>query len=139
MTWSRRSGAPRARRTREALVGGTSAVEHDLREASASDTKLLVPLTLVIVFVILGLLLRSLLAPVVLIGTVVLSFVAALGFSAVIFDVVFGFPGSDPSFPLFAFIFLVALGVDYNIFLMARVREESLRHGTRRGCCAAWR
>jgi RND superfamily putative drug exporter len=116
-----------------ALVGGPSAVEHDLREASASDTKLLVPLTLVIVFVILGLLLRSLLAPVLLIGTVVLSFVAALGFSAVVFDVVFGFPGSDPSFPLFAFIFLVALGVDYNIFLMARVREESLRHGTREG------
>jgi RND superfamily putative drug exporter len=122
-----RSGDP------EALVGGTSAVEHDLREASTSDTKLLVPLTLVIVFVILALLLRSLLAPVLLIGTVVLSFVAALGFSAVIFDVVFGFPGSDPSFPLFAFIFLVALGVDYNIFLMARVREESLRHGTREG------
>jgi RND superfamily putative drug exporter len=117
----------------DALVGGTSAVEHDLREASASDTKLLVPLTLVIVFVILGLLLRSLMAPVVLIGTVVLSFVAALGFSAVIFDVVFGFPGSDPSFPLFAFIFLVALGVDYNIFLMARVREEALKHGTREG------
>jgi RND superfamily putative drug exporter len=116
-----------------ALVGGTSAVEHDLREASASDTKLLVPLVLVIVFVILGLLLRSLIAPVVLIATVVLSFVAALGFSAVVFDVAFGFPGSDPSFPLFAFIFLVALGVDYNIFLMARVREESLRHGTREG------
>jgi RND superfamily putative drug exporter len=122
-----RSADPRA------LIGGTSAVEHDLREASASDTKLLVPLTLVIVFVILGLLLRSLIAPVVLIGTVVLSFMAALGFSAVIFDVVFGFPGSDPSFPLFAFIFLVALGVDYNIFLMARVREESQRHGTREG------
>ena len=82
---------------------------------------------------ILALLLRSLLAPVLLIGTVVLSFVAALGFSAVVFDVVFGFPGSDPSFPLFAFIFLVALGVDYNIFLMARVREETLRHGTREG------
>ena len=116
-----------------ALVGGPSAVEHDLREASASDTKLLVPLTLVIVFVILALLLRALVAPIVLIGTVVLSFVAALGFSAVVFDVVFGFPGSDPSFPLFAFIFLVALGVDYNIFLMARVREEAIRHGTREG------
>jgi RND superfamily putative drug exporter len=116
-----------------ALVGGPSAVEHDLREASASDTKLLVPLTLVIVFVILALLLRALVAPVVLIGTVVLSFVAALGFSAVVFDVAFGFPGSDPSFPLFAFIFLVALGVDYNIFLMARVREEAIRHGTREG------
>jgi RND superfamily putative drug exporter len=122
-----RSADPRA------LIGGPTAVQHDLREASASDTKLLVPLTLVIVFVILGLLLRALVAPVVLIATVVLSFVAALGFSAVIFDVVFGFPGSDPSFPLFAFIFLVALGVDYNIFLMARVREEAQRHGTREG------
>ncbi len=117
----------------QALVGGTSAVEHDLREASRSDTKLLVPLTLVIVFIILALLLRSLYAPVLLIGTVVLSFLAALGFSAVVFDVIFGFPGSDPSFPLFAFIFLVALGVDYNIFLMARVREETQRHGTREG------
>jgi RND superfamily putative drug exporter len=122
-----RSADPRA------LVGGPSAVEHDLRSASARDTKLLVPLTLVIVFVILALLLRALAAPVVLIGTVVLSFAAALGFSAVVFDVVFGFPGSDPSFPLFAFIFLVALGVDYNIFLMARVREETARHGTREG------
>lgn len=117
----------------EALVGGTSAVEHDLRSASARDTKLLVPLTLVIVFIILGLLLRAIVAPVALIATVVLSFAAALGFSAVVFDVVFGFPGSDPSFPLFAFIFLVALGVDYNIFLMARVREETLTHGTREG------
>lgn len=117
----------------QALVGGTSAVEHDLRAASARDTKLLVPLTLVIVFVILMILLRAVAAPVVLIATVVLSFAAALGFSAVVFDVVFGFPGSDPSFPLFAFIFLVALGVDYNIFLMARVREETQKHGTREG------
>ena len=76
---------------------------------------------------------RALLAPVLLIATVVLSFAAALGFSAIVFDVVFGFPGSDPSFPLLAFIFLVALGVDYNIFLMARVREEALRVGTRDG------
>ncbi|WP_445151499.1 MMPL family transporter [Baekduia sp. Peel2402] len=117
----------------EALIGGTSAVEHDLRSASARDTKLLVPLTLVIVFIILGLLLRAIVAPVALIATVVLSFAATLGFSAVIFDVVFGFPGSDPTFPLFAFIFLVALGVDYNIFLMARVREETLTHGTHEG------
>jgi RND superfamily putative drug exporter len=117
----------------QALVGGSSAVEHDLREASAADTRLLVPLTLLIVFVILAVLLRALVAPVVLIGTVVLSFAAALGFSVVVFDVIFGFPGSDPSFPLFAFIFLVALGVDYNIFLMARVREEAQRCGTREG------
>jgi RND superfamily putative drug exporter len=117
----------------QALVGGPSAVEHDLRSASAHDTRLLVPLTLVIVFVILAVLLRALVAPVMLIATVVLSFAAALGFSVVVFDVVFGFPGSDPSFPLFAFIFLVALGVDYNIFLMARVREEAQQRGTRDG------
>ncbi|WCB93141.1 Apo-petrobactin exporter [Baekduia alba] len=122
-----RSADPRA------LVGGPSAVEHDLREASASDTRLLVPLTLVIVFVILALLLRAMVAPVMLIGTVVLSYAAALGFSVVVFDLIFHFPGSDPAFPLFAFIFLVALGVDYNIFLMARVREEAQRCGTHEG------
>ena len=72
-------------------------------------------------------------------ATVVLSFAAALGVSYVVFDVLFGFPGSDPSLPLFAFVFLVALGIDYNIFLMARVREETraARH-RRRACCAAW-
>ena len=82
---------------------------------------------------ILIVLLRALLAPLLLIGTVILSFLAALGTSLVVFDVIFGFPGVDPSFPLFAFIFLVALGIDYNIFLMARVREETMRHGTRQG------
>jgi len=116
-----------------ALVGGPTAIEHDLRDASARDTRLLIPLTLVIVFVILVVLLRSLLAPVILIATVVLSFLASLGVGAVVFDVVFGFPGASPEIPLFAFIFLVALGVDYNIFLMARVREETQRHGTRQG------
>lgn len=117
----------------DALVGGPSAVERDLRDASADDTKLLIPVTLVIVFIILLVLLRAVTATVLLIGTVVLSFGAALGVSAVVFDVVFGFPGSDTSFPLFAFIFLVALGVDYNIFLIARVREEVAKHGTREG------
>jgi RND superfamily putative drug exporter len=87
----------------------------------------------VIVFLILVGLLRSVLAPVLLIATVVISFLAALGVGAIVFDLVFDFPGSDPSLPLFAFIFLVALGVDYNIFLMARVREETLKHGTRDG------
>jgi RND superfamily putative drug exporter len=115
------------------LVGGPTAVEHDLREASADDTRLLIPVVLAIVFVILVGLLRALVAPVLLILTVVMSFLAALGVGAVVFDVVFGFPGSEPSLPLFAFIFLVALGVDYNIFLMARVREEAQRHGTRDG------
>ena len=115
------------------LVGGPTAVEVDLREAAADDTRLLIPIALVIVFVILVVLLRALLAPVLLILTVVASFLAALGVGAIVFDVIFGFPGSDPSLPLFAFIFLVALGVDYNIFLMARVREETLKHGTRDG------
>ncbi|MBA2637933.1 MAG: MMPL family transporter [Solirubrobacterales bacterium] len=116
-----------------ALVGGPSAIEYDLRQAAADDNRLLIPIALVIVFLILVGLLRAILAPVLLILTVVLSFLAALGVGAVVFDVIFGFPGSDPSLPLFAFIFLVALGVDYNIFLMARVREETLKHGTRPG------
>jgi RND superfamily putative drug exporter len=116
-----------------ALVGGATATEHDLRDASARDTRLLIPLTLLIVFVILVGLLRALLAPVILIATVVLSFLASLGVGAIVFDVIFGFPGASPEIPLFAFIFLVALGVDYNIFLMARVREETLKHGTRQG------
>jgi RND superfamily putative drug exporter len=117
----------------DALVGGPSAVERDLRDAAADDNRLLIPLATVIVFLILVVLLRALVAPVLLILTVVASFLAALGVGAIVFDVIFGFPGSDPSLPLFAFIFLVALGVDYNIFLMARVREETLEHGTREG------
>jgi putative drug exporter of the RND superfamily len=78
-------------------------------------------------------LLRAVVAPLLLIGTVIISFLAALGVGYFVFDVVFDFPGSDPSLPLFAFVFLVALGVDYNIFLMTRVREESARMGTRPG------
>lgn len=116
-----------------ALVGGGSAVEKDLRDAGTDDTILLIPVTLLVVFLILLVLLRAVVASLLLIGTVVLSFGAALGVASIVFDVVFGFPGADTSFPLFAFIFLVALGVDYNIFLMARVREESLKHGTRDG------
>ncbi|MCW2958798.1 MAG: hypothetical protein JWP18_1601 [Solirubrobacterales bacterium] len=117
----------------DALIGGPTAIERDLRDASAQDTRLLIPVTLVIVFLILLLLLRAVTATLLLMGTVLLSFAASLGVAAVVFDVAFGFPGADPSFPLFAFIFLVALGVDYNIFLMARVREETLKHGTREG------
>jgi RND superfamily putative drug exporter len=115
------------------LVGGPSAIEYDVRQAAARDTRVIIPMALVVVLVILVLLLRALVAPLLLIATVILSFAAALGISLVIFDVVFGFPGIDPSFPLYAFIFLVALGIDYNIFLMARVREETQRHGTRQG------
>jgi RND superfamily putative drug exporter len=115
------------------LIGGPTAEERDLRESAERDTKVIVPLVLLVVFVVLALLLRALLLPVILIGTVVLSYLAALGVGAFFFDFVFDFPGSDPSLLLWAFVFLVALGVDYNIFLMARVREEALRYGTRQG------
>ena len=121
----------------ETVVGGPSAIEFDVREAAARDSILIPPIVLVVVLVILVVLLRSLTAPLVLIGTVILSFLAALGVGYFVFDVVFGFPGSDPSLPLFAFVFLVALGVDYNIFLVARAREETLEHGTREGMLRA--
>ena len=81
---------------------------------------------------------RALVAPLILTATVVLSFAAALGVGFIVFDVIFGFPGSTPDLALFAFVFLVALGIDYNIFLMARVREESARYGAREGMTAAW-
>ena len=97
------------------------------------DRNLIIPIVLLVIFLVLALLLRSILAPVLLILTVVLSFGAALGISAFAFEHLFGFAGADPSFPLFAFVFLVALGIDYNIFLMTRIREESLKHGTREG------
>ena len=124
---AREAGGP------DTLVGGATAVEVDVREAAARDTRVIVPIALVVVLLVLILLLRALVAPLLLIATVILSFFASLGVGAVVFDVIFGFPGSDPALPLFAFIFLVALGIDYNIFLMARVREETLKHGTREG------
>jgi len=113
------------------LVGGATAEEADLRAATEHDTKLLVPLVLLVVFTVLVLLLRAVAAPLMLMATVVLSFFAAIGGSLMLFSVFADFPGEDPSYPLFAFIFLVALGVDYNIFLMARVREEAHRRPTR--------
>jgi len=113
------------------LVGGATAEEADLRAATERDTKLLVPLVLLVVFAILVLLLRAVVAPVMLMATVVLSFFAAIGASLIAFSLFADFPGEDPSYPLFAFIFLVALGVDYNIFLMARVREEAKHVPTR--------
>jgi RND superfamily putative drug exporter len=116
-----------------AKVGGGSAVTMDINAASRHDRNLVVPIVLVVVFLILSLVLRALLAPLILVATVVLSFGAALGVSALFFNHVFGFAGADPSFPLWGFVFLVALGVDYNIFLMTRVHEESRQHGTRRG------
>jgi RND superfamily putative drug exporter len=117
----------------DAKVGGGSAVNLDIQRASQHDRDLVVPLVLVVVSIILGLVLRAVVAPVLLVATVVLSFAAALGVSALAFEYLFGFAGADPAFPLWTFVFLVALGVDYNIFLMTRVHEESRRHGTRRG------
>ena len=119
------------------VVGGASAVEFDVREAAGWDSTVIPPIVLVVVFLILVLLLRAVIAPLILIGTVILSFLAALGVGYFVFDLIFDFPGSDPSLPLFAFVFLVALGVDYNIFLMARAREETLKHGTREGMLRA--
>ena len=116
-----------------ALVGGTTAIGLDVKQASAHDRNIVIPLILVVVFVILGLLLRALVAPLILTATVVLSFAAALGVSAFFFNHVFGFGGADTSFPLFAFVFLVALGIDYNIFLMTRVREEAIKRDARHG------
>jgi RND superfamily putative drug exporter len=116
-----------------ALVGGQTASQLDVDTASLHDRNLIIPVVLLVIFLILMLLLRSIAAPVLLIGTVVLSFFATLGVCAIFFNNVFGFAGADTSFPLFAFVFLVALGVDYNIFLMTRVREESIKIGTRPG------
>ena len=117
----------------DALVGGNTATNLDVADASVHDRELVIPLVLGVVLIILGLLLRAVLAPIILMGTVVLSYLSALGLAAVVYDWFFHFPGSDPSLPLFAFIFLVALGIDYNIFLMSRVREEAERGGTRYG------
>ena len=117
----------------DAKVGGTTATNLDVERASERDNLVIIPIVLGVVFLILVALLRALVAPLLMMGTVVLSFLASLGACALIFEHGFGFEGADPGFPLLAFIFLVALGVDYNIFLMHRVREESQVLGTRRG------
>ncbi|HEV2783823.1 MAG TPA: MMPL family transporter [Actinophytocola sp.] len=117
----------------DAMAGGMAAVLHDTNAANSHDRGLIIPIVLIVVFLILAGLLRALIAPLILIATVVLSFFAALGISAFFFDNVFGFDGADASFPLFVFVFLVSLGIDYNIFLMTRVHEEARQWGTRRG------
>ncbi|MCH0565741.1 MMPL family transporter [Streptomyces sp. MUM 2J] len=117
----------------DALVGGYTAQQYDTVRTAERDLSLIVPVVLAVIFVILTVLLRSVLMPALLVATVALSFLATLGISSPVFRHVFGFHGTDASVPLYGFVFLVALGVDYNIFLMSRVREESLRHGVRRG------
>jgi len=120
-----------------ALVGGGTAINYDFDEAIESDLKLIAPVALLVIAIILALLLRSLVAPLVLIASVILSFLCTLGLSVLFIRYVVGDPGLDASIPTFAFIFLVALGIDYTIFLMGRVREEARRHGTREGTLRA--
>jgi putative drug exporter of the RND superfamily len=117
----------------DAKVGGFSAINLDVSDASRRDRMVIIPIVLAVILVVLAVLLRTLVAPLLLIVTVVLSFAATLGVCAVVFNDVFHFAGADTAFPLFAFVFLVALGIDYNIFLMTRVREETLHIGTRPG------
>lgn len=117
----------------DAKVGGGTAAVIDMEKATTHDNKLVIPLVLLVVLCVLGILLRALVAPLLLIVTVVLSFAAALGVSALAFRHVFDYAGESTDFPLFVFVFLVALGIDYNIFLSTRVREEAARQGTRPG------
>ncbi len=116
-----------------ALVGGTTAVAIDTKDTSIRDRNIIIPVVLVVILIILIFLLRSVVAPVLLVLTTVLSFGTALGTAAIVFNHILKLPGADPSVPLYGFVFLVALGIDYNIFLMTRVREEALTHGTRQG------
>jgi len=121
----------------DTLVGGSAAIYLDTSDAAHRDNRVIIPVVLIVVMLILMLLLRALLAPVILMLTVVLSFGAALGLSSLIFTRIYGFDMADSGFPLFVFVFLVALGIDYNIFLMTRVREETQRVGTREGSLIA--
>jgi RND superfamily putative drug exporter len=116
-----------------ALVGGYTAQQYDTQQTAARDRTVIVPIVLAVILLILMVLLRSLLVPVLLVATVGLNFLATLGVSALVFGNLLGFSGTDASVPLYGFVFLVALGVDYNIFLMSRVREEALVHGNRQG------
>ncbi|TQN43134.1 RND superfamily putative drug exporter [Blastococcus colisei] len=116
----------------EALVGGNTAINLDVQTASQRDNRVIIPLIMAVVLLVLGVLLRAVVAPLILVATVVLSYGAALGLSALIFDWTIDVDSTDSAFPLFVFVFLVALGIDYNIFLMTRVREEASDHGTRR-------
>ena len=117
----------------DAQVGGGTAALLDMENAQTHDNYLVIPLVLAVVLLVLGILLRALVAPLILIGTVMLSLATALGLSALAFRHVFDYAGEDVAFPLFVFVFLVALGIDYNIFLTTRIREEAFRQGTRPG------
>jgi putative drug exporter of the RND superfamily len=120
----------------DAKVGGFTAINLDVQDTARRDRNVIIPLVLVVVFAVLVLLLRALVAPLLLVATVVLSFFATLGVSGVVYRDLFEFAGADASLPLFAFVFLVALGIDYNIFLMTRVREEVNKRGQHAGTLA---
>ena len=128
-TWSSGCAADLDAVGDDVLVGGQTAISLDVRDASNRDLRTIIPAILVVIFVVLALLLRSLVAPLLLVAANVVSFAATIGVAALAFNHVFDFPGSDPSTPLYGFVFLVALGIDYSIFLMTRVREESARAG----------
>jgi RND superfamily putative drug exporter len=115
----------------DVLVGGQTAIQVDTIQTSTHDRNLIVPAILLVIFVVLALLLRALVAPLLLLVANVLSFGATIGISALLFNHVFDFAGGDPSITLFGFVFLVALGIDYSIFLMTRAREEALKQDTR--------
>lgn len=117
----------------DVLVGGATAQQIDGDDVAERDRTVIIPVVLIVILLVLIVLLRSVLAPVLLVATTVLSFFATLGVAGLVFNHIFDWPGADPSVPLYAFVFLVALGIDYNIFLMTRVREESARRGTREG------
>ncbi|MGP4091667.1 MMPL family transporter, partial [Streptomyces sp. KR55] len=117
----------------DALVGGTTAQALDTQRAADRDLTTVIPIVLLVVLGVLIWLLRALVAPLLLLATVVLSYFAALGASNLLFEHVLGFAGVDWSIPLMGFVFLVALGIDYNIFLMHRVKEEAARLGHSRG------
>lgn len=121
----------------DAKVGGLDAQGLDVKNAYAADQGLVIPLILALVFIVLVLLLRSLVAPVLLLLTVVASFFASLGAGWLVFVNLLGFPALDLSVFLFSFLFLVALGVDYNIFLVTRAKEEAAKLGTRQGMIKA--
>lgn len=121
----------------DASFGGVSAVQLDTNTASERDLRVIIPLILLAITVVLMLLLRAIVAPLILLLTTVLSFGATLGIAALMFNHVWNFPGADPSVVIFGFVFLVALGIDYNIFLMTRVREETLKQGVRPGTIKA--
>lgn len=115
------------------LIGGPSATNLDTITTSIEDRQTIIPIVLIVILVILMALLRAIVAPIILVLTTILSFGTAMGVSAIVFNEILDFPGADPAVPLYAFVFLVALSIDYTIFLMTRVREETVKHGTHRG------